>query len=97
MSTTDPGNEGAISQAAAKVESDDQPKGYGREEDSYMQASTWWFASTACPLLAGTFGPLASGFSICALVYHWRVYIPDGGTEEQGEKIQDPHWLVSGP
>lgn len=54
--------------------------------------SRWWFASTACPLLAGTFGPMASAFSICALVETWRVYIPPDGTEEHGERIEDPKW-----
>src|SRR5690349_18217989 len=40
--------------------------------------SRWWFASTACPLIAGTFGPMANAFSICALPNKWRVYIPPG-------------------
>lgn len=51
--------------------------------------------STAFPLIAGTFGPMASAFSICALVVHWRVWIPpDGGTEEHGIFIEDPRWYV---
>ena len=56
--------------------------------------SRWWFASTAFPLVAGTFGPMASAFSICALVKHWRVYIPPGGAEEHGDYIPDPKWYV---
>ncbi|KAK5113187.1 hypothetical protein LTR85_011005 [Meristemomyces frigidus] len=64
------------------------------EEEEYKEASRWWFASTACPLLAGTFGPIANGFSICALANEWRVYVPPGGTEEHGKKIMDPPWLL---
>lgn len=54
--------------------------------------SRWWFASTACPMIAGTFGPMANAFSICALVEYWREYIPEGGTEAHGDAIQDPKW-----
>lgn len=59
-----------------------------------MWISRWWFASTACPLIAGTFGPIANGFSICALVEKWRVYIPSGKDEGHGEHIEDPKWQV---
>ncbi|TKA80052.1 hypothetical protein B0A55_01758 [Friedmanniomyces simplex] len=65
------------------------------EEEEYREPSHWWFASTACPLLAGTFGPMANGFSICALANYWRVYIPPGGTEEHGVEIKDPSWLIA--
>jgi potassium channel subfamily K len=57
--------------------------------------SRWWFASTACPLIAGTFGPIANAFSICALVEKWRVYIPPGGDEGHGSTVEDPKWLVA--
>ena len=56
------------------------------------EQSRWWFASTAFPLIAGTFGPMASAFSICALVVHWRVAIPPGGAEEHATFIPDPKW-----
>lgn len=56
--------------------------------------SRWWFASTAFPLIAGTFGPMASAFSICALVVHWRVRIPPGGVEEHAIFLADPKWYV---
>jgi hypothetical protein len=75
---------------------------------SDRNSSRWWFASTACvrilksdlnfsflifqPLIAGTFGPMANAFSICALVESWRVYIPPGGDESGGESIEDPKW-----
>ncbi|KAK8084965.1 hypothetical protein PG997_006236 [Apiospora hydei] len=32
------------------------------------KSSRWWFASSAFPMIAGTLGPVASAFSICALV-----------------------------
>ena len=53
--------------------------------------SRWWFASTGFPLTAGTFGPMASAFSICALVQDWRVVMP-GETEGIGDKVKDPQW-----
>jgi len=101
MSTTDPGMEDGLKRAADDVESDpdhdELEVGDGEEdaEQNYLEPTRWWFASTACPLLAGTFGPIASAFNICALVYNWRVYIPDQGTEEHGLIIEDPAWLVS--
>jgi potassium channel subfamily K len=56
--------------------------------------SRWWFAHTAFPLIAGTFGPMASAFSICALAVHWRVYIPPAAAEQNGDPIDDPKWYV---
>lgn len=37
---------------------------------------------------------MASAFSICALVVHWRVYIPPGKTADESIDISDPSWLV---
>jgi potassium channel subfamily K len=59
------------------------------------RCSRWWFASTACPLIAGTFGPMANAFSICALVETWRVHIPPGLDEGHGERVEDPKWLIA--
>lgn len=56
--------------------------------------SRWWFASTAFPLIAGTLGPMASAFSICALAVHWRVYLPPGATEDNAISVPDPKWRV---
>ncbi|KAF7186619.1 Outward-rectifier potassium channel TOK1 [Pseudocercospora fuligena] len=91
MSAIDPGIEDTLKEAAEDV--DDRQKEL--EEEDLMAPSTWWFASTACPLLAATFGPIANGFSICALVYSWRAYIPPGGTQADGIKMQDPAWLLA--
>ncbi|KAF7340854.1 hypothetical protein MSAN_02114900 [Mycena sanguinolenta] len=57
------------------------------EEVGYFQPKRWWFTSTAFPLVAGTFGPLANFFSICALTQSWRQYVADGSS------IPDPTWL----
>ncbi|KAL3421839.1 Outward-rectifier potassium channel TOK1 [Phlyctema vagabunda] len=93
----DPGLDEPISSDAKDVENqhaDGQQK-IEDNEQAFLQPSRWWFASTAFPLIAGTFGPMASTFSICALAVKWRVYIPPGGVEEHGEYIQDPKWLVA--
>ena len=94
MSTTEPGQAETIAAAADKVEADESD-GQSEEED-FVQPSHWWFASTACPLLAGTFGPMASGFNICALVQYWRQTIPPGkhAIVEQGHVIPDPTYVV---
>ncbi|KAF9009137.1 voltage-gated potassium channel [Hymenopellis radicata] len=56
----------------------------------------WWFFSFGFPMIAGTFGPLANLLSVCALVQDWRVYIPPGATETEGEvEIPDPSWLLA--
>lgn len=65
------------------------------EEKSYLMPTRWWYASTAFPLMAGTFGPMANTFSVCALVQYWRVEIPPGGTEGHGIDIKDPKWFVN--
>jgi potassium channel subfamily K len=93
MSAIDPGVEEPIKETADDFDGDDEEQ---KEDADFNQPSHWWFASVACPLLAGTFGPMASGFNICALVQYWRQTIPNRfhGTEEQGTKIPDPTWLV---
>ncbi|KAJ7276611.1 hypothetical protein C8J57DRAFT_1309832 [Mycena rebaudengoi] len=59
------------------------------EEVGYFQPKRWWFVSTLFPLVAGTFGPLANFFSICALAQTWREYVDDG------TRIRDPAWLLA--
>lgn len=66
-----------------------------KQERMFTQPLIWWYAGTAFPLLAGTFGPMANAFTICALVEHWRVAIPPGRTEEHGVDIPDPKWLLA--
>ncbi len=97
MSAIDPGVEEGIKESADDVESDKNGADYDHDEaDTLQQPSRWWFASTAIPLLAGTFGPMATGFNICALVQYWRqtVPLPPNDLETRGHKIPDPTWLV---
>jgi potassium channel subfamily K, other eukaryote len=98
----DPGLDQPIDQADSQVH-DVYGKDSGNDVDmdeedeelNYLMPARWWYASTAIPLTAGTFGPMANAFSICALVQNWRVRIPPGGTEEHGVDIKDPKWSVS--
>ncbi|CAK1360843.1 unnamed protein product [Cercospora beticola] len=47
---------------------------------------TWWFASTAIPLLAATLGPLANVLSIAALVTYWRMCLVKGVDENDASE-----------
>ncbi|RYP78659.1 hypothetical protein DL771_000326 [Monosporascus sp. 5C6A] len=62
---------------------------------THLDATRWWFASAAFPMIAGTLGPVASAFSICALVEKWRQLIPPGADITKAEFIQDPVWLLA--
>ncbi|CAA7266091.1 unnamed protein product [Cyclocybe aegerita] len=59
------------------------------EESSIYQPTHWWVASTTFPLIAGTFGPIANLFSVCALAQSWRIRILDGS------RVPDPPWLIA--
>ena len=98
MSAIDPGVEGTISEEAGNIENKRSENDRDQlEEDDFMQPSRWWFASTASPLLAGTFGPMASGFNIIALVHSWRQSLPDlpHAYEGEGHQIPDPKWVIA--
>ncbi|KIX93166.1 uncharacterized protein Z520_11223 [Fonsecaea multimorphosa CBS 102226] len=56
---------------------------------------SWWILSTLFPLIAGTFGPLASTFNICALAIDWRTNVSPSSTESEGTHISDPGWLLA--
>ncbi|KAL2440958.1 Outward-rectifier potassium channel TOK1 [Exophiala dermatitidis] len=93
----DPSLDDNIIHASNQV-TENVPKSYADEEEeerSFLTPARWWYASTAFPLIAGTFGPMANAFSVCALVENWRVRIPAGGTEEHGIDIKDPSWLIA--
>ncbi|SPO04904.1 related to TOK1 - voltage-gated, outward-rectifying K+ channel [Cephalotrichum gorgonifer] len=62
--------------------------------DPRLYPSRWWFASSVFPLIAGTLGPVASAFSICALVRPWRQHMPPGTTLDEAAFIHDPPWLI---
>lgn len=63
-------------------------------DEAHLDPSRWWFASSAFPMIAGTLGPVASAFSICALVRPWRQYFPPGSDIDKAEFIDDPIWLT---
>lgn len=46
-------------------------------------------------MIAGTLGPVASAFSICALVRPWRQYYPPGSDIQKAQYIPDPKWLLA--
>ncbi|EXJ90855.1 hypothetical protein A1O1_03960 [Capronia coronata CBS 617.96] len=57
----------------------------------------WWFASTAIPLIAATFAPMANLVSIAALVVSWRNNVVDPGSEYyQATSVgfPDPAWCI---
>ena len=62
-------------------------------EVDHLAPARWWFSSTLFPLIAGTFGPVATAFNICALVMDWRVIVNPSSTESTGIDIRDPDWL----
>jgi potassium channel subfamily K len=98
MSHVDPGLDEPAQAAADDVERNVYEADYKQaeeEEQDFLDPSRWWFASTACPLIAGTFGPIANAFSICALVVKWRVFMPPGVDEAHGTPIEDPKWLIA--
>lgn len=59
----------------------------------------WWFASTAIPLIAATFAPMANLLSIAALVVSWRnnVTEPDDDMNYQATSVgyPDPRWCIN--
>ncbi|KAL9125800.1 MAG: hypothetical protein Q9217_005055 [Psora testacea] len=95
----DPGLEEPINESSAKIENEqkDGSEAEFEHEQAFLNPSRWWFASTAFPLLAGTFGPMASAFNICALAVPWRVEIPPGfgANESHGNFVKDPKWLLA--
>ncbi|KAI1777115.1 voltage-gated potassium channel [Hypoxylon cercidicola] len=61
----------------------------------HVDPSRWWFASAAFPMIAGTLGPVASAFSICALVKNWRQQILPNSDVTKAIFIEDPSWLLA--
>lgn len=66
-----------------------------QNDEAHLDPSRWWFASSAFPMIAGTLGPVASAFSICALVRPWRERFPPGSDIDKAPFIEDPIWCVS--
>ncbi|KAF5657213.1 tok1-voltage outward-rectifying k+ channel [Fusarium heterosporum] len=64
-------------------------------DDAHLAPSRWWFASSAFPMIAGTLGPVASAFSICALVRPWRQHLYPGKDVYDATYVPDPVWLIT--
>ena len=54
-----------------------------------------WAVTTLFPLMAGTFGPIANMFNICAISVPWRLKVDPDSTQANGVKIPDPPWLIA--
>ncbi|KAB5566891.1 hypothetical protein GE09DRAFT_1273906 [Coniochaeta sp. 2T2.1] len=64
-------------------------------DNAHLDPSRWFFASSLFPMIAGTLGPVASAFSICALVRPWRQYYQPGSDIQKAQYIPDPEWLLA--
>lgn len=83
------------SQAAEQDKPQQSPGGNPiHNDEAHLDPSRWWFASSAFPLIAGTLGPVANAFSICALVRPWRQKFPPGSDLDKAEFVTDPIWLT---
>ncbi|RDA87826.1 hypothetical protein CP532_2994 [Ophiocordyceps camponoti-leonardi (nom. inval.)] len=65
-----------------------------QNDDAHLVPSRLWFASSAFPMVAGTLGPVASAFSICALVRQWRMHVPPMTDLNAASFVPDPPWLL---
>lgn len=54
-----------------------------------------WVVATLFPLIAGTFGPIASMFNICAIVVPWRLVVNPESQQANGKHIADPGWFIA--
>ncbi|KAK4232588.1 outward-rectifier potassium channel TOK1 [Podospora fimiseda] len=70
------------------------PKEKEYEPDQHLNPSRWWFASSAFPMMAGTLGPAATAFSICAFSKPWRQNYPPGSNVDDASYVKDPAWLL---
>ena len=64
-------------------------------DNAHLDPSRWFFASSLFPMVAGTLGPVASAFSICALVRPWRQHYPPGSDIQKAIYIEDPKWSLA--
>jgi potassium channel subfamily K len=62
--------------------------------EGYFVPLRIWCASVIFPLCAGSFGPMASAFGICALAGSWRVNNVTTAADGMsvGTEVKDPKW-----
>ncbi|CZR68839.1 related to potassium channel [Phialocephala subalpina] len=72
---------------------DQAENGGNREQDEAIEnevpsgrSNLSWYASFIFPALAGTFGPIASAFSICSMIHPWIQPTSQGATNDPGKK-----------
>ncbi|KAK8210394.1 hypothetical protein M8818_003564 [Zalaria obscura] len=77
------------------------PKNEEEAEDDHLAPSHWWIITTLFPLIATTFGPLATTFNICALAGDLRVIVnpntTEGSSETEGVNVPDPACRIRQP
>ncbi|KAH6887561.1 hypothetical protein B0T10DRAFT_489969 [Thelonectria olida] len=92
----DDGNLGEVIEEEAEfVESCVERERKFANDDTHLSPSRWWFASSAFPMIAGTLGPVASAFSICALVRPWRQRLVPPASITDAPFVVDPAWLTT--
>ncbi|OAR00648.1 hypothetical protein LLEC1_02421 [Akanthomyces lecanii] len=76
---------------------DDPPRASANEpnEEENLDHTRWWMVASAFPMIAGTLGPVASAFSICALGRPWRQYVAPGTDIQTAISVTDPPWLTA--
>lgn len=79
-----------------KNQGDMDPDGI-HNDNAHLDPSRYWFASSAFPMIAATLGPVASAFSVCALVKPWRQNYLPGSDIDKAEFIDDPIWYGLSP
>ncbi|KAH7207787.1 uncharacterized protein BKA55DRAFT_547027 [Fusarium redolens] len=65
-----------------------------KNDDAHLEPIRWWFLSSTFPMIAGTLGPVASAFSICALAQPWRQHLIPGGDVQEAPFVANPSWLT---
>ncbi|KAI0541982.1 hypothetical protein GGR58DRAFT_454675 [Xylaria digitata] len=85
----------AVDNAHGDNDHDDEDNHTFHAGEVHLNQTRWWFASAAFPMIAGTLGPVASAFSILALVKPWRQHIPPGSDIAKAVFILDPPWLLA--
>ncbi|KAH7382112.1 hypothetical protein BKA66DRAFT_441717 [Pyrenochaeta sp. MPI-SDFR-AT-0127] len=64
------------------------------EYQSTVRLSRWWFALEVCPLLTGTLGPLATGFSACSLTTGWTHIAVQNQDGIHTRILENPTWFI---
>ncbi|KAH7000931.1 hypothetical protein EDB80DRAFT_647825 [Ilyonectria destructans] len=65
-----------------------------QNDDAHLEPSRRWFLSLAFPMIAGTLGPVASAFSVCALAQPWRQHLVPGANVQEAPFVANPSWLT---